>query len=558
MDKLPILSTVIYIPAVGGLLLLLFNKERKNAIRGFALFVSLVCFGFSIPLLVRFDMSAAGMQFVEKADWIPRFGIQYLLGLDGISLFLVILTTFLTPICILASWSAIQDRVKEYMIVMLLLETGMLGVFLALDLILFFVFWEIMLVPMYLLIGIWGGPKRIYAAIKFVIYTMVGSALMLIAFLTLHFLYVRQFGVVAGSFNVLELYRLPILAATQIWLFLAFGLAFAIKVPMFPFHTWLPDAHVEAPTAGSVILAGILLKMGTYGFVRFCLPLFPDACYQLVPLISVLAIIGIIYGALVSAVQKDVKKLVAYSSVSHLGFVMLGIFALNVIGLEGGILQMINHGLSTGALFLIVGIIYERRHTRMIEDFGGLWKVLPLYGAIFMIVTLSSIGLPGLNGFVGEFLILQGTFLTNIPYAAWAATGVVLAAIYMLWMFERVMFGPIKREENRSLRDINAREALVLVPIVLCIFWIGLFPRTLTKPMEPSVNALLAHMNAKRAGQVSEYGKIEGMIETAPAPMRPPRIRMDTLSKPNSETAAPAERPSSGARPGQANGGRER
>jgi NADH-quinone oxidoreductase subunit M len=521
MDGFPILSTVIYIPAAGGLLLLLFPRECKNAIRGFALAVSLLCFGFSIPLLVRFGMSESGMQFVERFDWIPQFGVQYFLGLDGISLFLVILTTFLTPICILASWSAIQDRVKEYMIVMLILETGMLGVFLALDLILFFVFWEIMLVPMYLLIGVWGGPKRIYAAIKFVIYTMVGSGLMLVAFLAIHFLYIRTFGTVEGSFNLIELYRLPILAGTQVWLFLAFGLAFAIKVPMFPFHTWLPDAHVEAPTAGSVILAGILLKMGTYGFVRFCLPLFPDACYQLVPLISIVAIIGIIYGALVAAVQKDVKKLVAYSSVSHLGFVMLGMFALNRIGLEGSILQMINHGLSTGALFLTVGMIYERRHTRMISDFGGLWKVLPLYSAIFMIVTLSSIGLPGLNGFVGEFLILQGTFIKNIPYAVLGATGVVLAAVYMLWMFERVMFGPITHEENRGLRDINAREALVLVPIVLCIFWIGIFPRTLTKPMEPSVNALLRHMDAKRQAQVMDAAGRQPARERIQATGRP-------------------------------------
>jgi NADH-quinone oxidoreductase subunit M len=498
--QFPYLSTIIFIPAAGAVLLLLFWREWKEAIRWFALIVSLVTLGFSVAMFAQFDGSFGGMQFVERHEWIPTFGIEYFLGVDGISLFLVLLTTLLQVICILCSWRAITERVKEYMIVFLLLETGMLGVFLALDLVLFYIFWEAMLIPMYLLIGVWGGPRRIYAAIKFFIYTMVGSVLMLLAILYLHWNYAENYGVF-GSFNLLEMYRVPILAGAQVWPFLAFGLAFAIKVPMFPFHTWLPDAHVEAPTAGSVVLAGILLKMGTYGFLRFCLPLFPDASVKFVPLISVLAIIGIIYGAIVAAIQPDWKKLVAYSSVSHLGFVMLGLFAFNLQAMEGSVLQMINHGISTGALFLIVGVIYERCHRREIASFGGLWKQLPVFAAIFMIITLSSIGLPGLNGFIGEFLILVGVFKTNVVYCALAATGVVLAAVYMLWAFQRIMFGPLDKPENKTLKDLNPREIVYLVPLVLLAFWIGLFPTTLTKKMEPAVETTLMIMSMRSERQ---------------------------------------------------------
>jgi NADH-quinone oxidoreductase subunit M len=372
----------------------------------------------------------------------------------------------------------------------------MLGVFVALDLVLFYVFWEGMLIPMYFLIGVWGGPRRIYASIKFFLYTMAGGVLMLVAIIALYYLHGGRPGA-EFTFDLLEIYGLELPFGTQAWLFLAFAVAFAIKVPMFPFHTWLPDAHVEAPTAGSVILAGVLLKMGTYGFLRFALPLFPEATRYFTPLFSWLAIIGILYGALVSMVQPDLKKLVAYSSVSHLGFVMLGIFALTVQAVEGAILQMINHGLSTGALFLIVGMIYERRHTRMIEDFGGLARVIPVFTAFFMIVTLSSIGLPGLNGFVGEFLILVGTFRVNLLYAVLATSGVILAAVYMLWMFQRVMFGTVTREENRRLADLTPREIACLVPVILLIVWIGIYPRPFLQPMEASVKQLLAQVHIR-------------------------------------------------------------
>ncbi|MBI3077268.1 MAG: NADH-quinone oxidoreductase subunit M, partial [Deltaproteobacteria bacterium] len=432
-----LLTAVVFLPLVGAGVLLFADRAREQTLRQTALGASALTFLLSLPLYFRFDAGLAGMQFVERAPWIPQWGIAYHLGVDGISLFLVLLTTFLTPLALLASWSAITARVKEFLICMLLLETGMLGVFAALDLFLFYIFWEAMLVPMYFLIGVWGGPQRIYAAVKFLLYTMAGSLLMLVGLLALYFL------TGARSFDLLELYRAPVPAAAQTWLFLAFFLAFAFKVPMFPFHTWLPDAHVEAPTAGSVLLAAVLLKMGTYGFLRFSLPLFPVAAEALTPLIAVLALIGILYGALVAMVQPDVKSLVAYSSVSHLGFVVLGLFALNPQGLQGGLLQMLNHGLSTGALFLLVGILYERRHTRLIEEFGGLSRVMPAFAAAFLIVTLSSIGLPGLNGFVGEFLILLGAFRQNPTYGVLAALGVILSAIYMLWMFQRVMFGEV-------------------------------------------------------------------------------------------------------------------
>jgi len=488
----PILSLITFLPLVGALVILFIPSEKARAIKSWAVAVTAVDLVVSLTLYFYFQSDNAQMQFVEHFTWIESLGISYHLGVDGISLFLVLLTTLLTPIAVLSSWTAITDKVKEYMVFMLLLETGMIGVFVALDLFLFFVFWEATLIPMYFLIGRWGGARRIYAALKFFLYTFAGSALMLVAILVLYFMNARATG--QPTFDLLQLLQFDVPAAAQTWLFLAFALGFAIKVPLFPFHTWLPDAHVEAPTAGSVILAGVLLKMGAYGFARFCLPLFPDASVTFAPLISVLAIIGIIYGALVALSQRDVKSLVAYSSVSHLGFVVLGIFTLNAQGVSGGILQMVNHGLSTGALFLLVGMLYERRHTRLIEDFGGLWKQLPLFGIFLLIVTLSSIGLPGLNGFVGEFTILVGTFRANVVYAVFAALGIVLGAWYMLTMFRRVMHGPLDKPANEELEDLSAREIAVLVPIVVLIFLIGVFPNLFFDKMGSSVAALLAQV----------------------------------------------------------------
>jgi NADH-quinone oxidoreductase subunit M len=455
----------------------------------------MVAFGLSLVMLAQFDQTNASLQMVERLPWFQLAGMQieYYLGVDGLSILLVLLTTFLTPISIISTWSAVEERVKEFLIFFLLLEVGMVGVFLSQDIFLFYIFWEFTLVPMYFLIGIWGGPRRVYAAIKFFLYTMAGSILMLLAILWL--------GITFESFSVPDLIAQGgIPGSVQTWLFLAFAAAFAIKVPMWPLHSWLPDAHVEAPTAGSVILAGVLLKMGTYGFLRFNLPLFPEASIRFAPWMAALAVIGIIYGAAVSYAQKDVKKLVAYSSVSHLGFVVLGLFALNPLGIQGGILQMINHGLSTGALFLIVGMIYERRHTREMDDFGGLWKVMPVYGALTLIVTLSSMGLPGLNGFVGEFSILLGAFgseaIGSPIYAGIAAAGVIMAAIYMLYMFQKLFLGPLEKDENKVVKDINLREILTLVPLVIFIFWIGLYPKPFFNLIGPSVDKLVALLQA--------------------------------------------------------------
>jgi len=485
-----ILTLITFFPVIGVALLLLVPKERADSIKALSLIIAFITFLLSIMMYVMFDPVANGMQFEVNVPWVAAFGIHYHLGIDGISLLLIMLTTILSLIAILSSWTAIKTGVKGYYISMLLLETGMLGVFVSLDLFLFYVFWEAMLVPMYFLIGVWGGPRRIYAAIKFVLFTMFGSLLMLVALLYLFFMYHGYAG--EYSFDLLKIYEMPIPLGAQTYMFLAFALAFAIKVPLWPFHTWLPDAHVEAPTAGSVILAGVLLKMGTYGFIRVCLPVFPEATMQFVPLISILAIIGIIYGALVAMVQRDVKSLVAFSSVSHLGFVMLGMMALNVQGLEGSVIQMINHGISTGALFLIVGMIYERRHTRLIADFGGLAKTMPVFSTFFMIVTLSSIGLPLTNGFVGEFLILLGTFKANSTYAIIAASGVILAACYMLWMLQRVIFGKVTKPENAKLVDLSIRERLVLIPLVVLIFWIGIYPKPFLTRMEPAVKTILS------------------------------------------------------------------
>lgn len=496
------LTLVTFLPIVGVLIIFFLREEQKTIVRGVALGTSLATFIVSLVILAQFQANNPDLQLVIRRGWIQVAGwdIAYHLGVDGLSILLVLLTTFLTPISILSTWTAVEERVKEFMIFFLLLEVGMVGVFLALDLFLFYIFWEFTLVPMYFLIGIWGGPRRMYAAIKFFLYTMAGSILMLLAILWL--------GIQGGTFSLPELVAQGNIPANiQIWLFLAFAAAFAIKVPMWPLHSWLPDAHVEAPTAGSVILAGVLLKMGTYGFLRFNLALFPQAAVQLAPLMAVLAVIGILYGAAVSFPQKDVKKLVAYSSVSHLGFVMLGLFALNPQGIQGGILQMINHGISTGALFLIVGMIYERRHTREMDAFGGLWKIMPLYGALTLIVALSSMGLPGLNGFVGEFTILLGAWqagqaggsLGSYFYAGFAAIGVILAAIYMLTMFQKLFLGPLDKEENRQLKDLNWREIVTLVPLIILIFWIGLYPRPFFSLMAPAVGKLVANLSLSLA-----------------------------------------------------------
>jgi NADH-quinone oxidoreductase subunit M len=430
----------------------------------------------------QFDSSNAGFQFIHQFKWIEKLNISYFVGIDGISLLLVLLTTFLTPLTLLSSWSSIQKNVKEFTFFLLMLEVGMLGVFVSLDLFLFYVFWEAMLIPMYFIIGIWGGAQRIYASIKFFIYTMFGSLLMLVAIIWLAVYASSPLGYFTT--NLLQLYKVgPDVPSTiQNWMFLAFAFSFAIKVPLFPLHTWLPDAHVQAPTAGSVILAGVLLKMGTYGLVRFCLPLFPQSAITFAPYISVLAIIGIIYGALVAMVQKDVKKLVAYSSVAHLGFVVLGIFAVTIESMQGAIIQMINHGLSTGALFLLVGVIYERTHTREISDYGGIAKLVPIFSFALMFASLSSVGLPGLNGFIGEFLILIGSFNSSILdswwYTVFAASGVIFAAVYLLWMYQRVVFGEVTNPKLNGIADINKREITVMLPIFVFIVWIGIYPST--------------------------------------------------------------------------------
>ncbi len=484
------LSLLIVIPLLGALVIALVPRRHERALKWIALVTVLVNFAFSIALFAGFRGDTANMQFVERMPWIPQLGIAWYVGVDGLSLLLVLLTTFLMVIAIGGSWNAITDRVKEYNVLFLILESCVIGVFVSLDLFLFYVFWEFTLIPMAFLIGIWGHGRRIYAAIKFILFTMLGSTLMLVAILALVFIQRSATGTL--SFALTDVLKTPVPVGLQPILFAAFALAFAIKVPMFPFHTWLPDAHVEAPTAGSVILAGVLLKMGTYGFVRFNLPLFPQAARDAAPVLIILALIGIIYGAIVSAVQRDIKSLVAFSSVSHLGFVMLGLFAFNAQGMSGGILQMINHGLSTGALFLLVGMLYERRHTRLIADYGGIAKVMPIYAAFFLIVMFSSLGLPGLNGFVGEFLILTGAFRANIWYAAFAATGVVLSAIYLLWMYQRAMAGPVTNEANKNLRDLSPREIALLVALVIFIIWIGVYPRTFLDPMQPSIANLLS------------------------------------------------------------------
>ena len=492
-----LLSIVIFLPLLGVIAIPLLRGLGATAVKGIALGIGVLTFVISLGLYTGFNADTTAFQYLTRNDWIPDLGISYHIGIDGISLWLVLLTTFLTPVCILAAWSSIEKGLSGFMMSLLALETAMLGVFCSLDLFLFFVFWESMLIPMYFLIGVWGGERRIYATVKFVLYTMAGSALMLVGILALYFQNGNSFDLttLSGPFEHSDM------------LFLAFFIAFAIKVPLFPFHTWLPDAHVEAPTAGSVILAGVLLKMGTYGIIRFCLPLFPEAAAEFTPLIVTLAVIGIIYGALVAMVQPDLKKLVAYSSVSHLGFVVLGLFSQSAAGIQGSVLQMVNHGLSTGALFLLVGMIYERRHSRMIVDFGGLSKRMPIFAVIFMVVTLSSIGLPGLNGFVGEYMILLGSFVQGAfskVYVVFATAGVILAAVYMLWMFQRVMFGKLDKT-NEGLPDLNAREIVVMLPLLLFIVWIGVYPKPFLSKMEKSVGVVVTKVQTAPAmGQLEK------------------------------------------------------
>jgi NADH-quinone oxidoreductase subunit M len=490
---MPIVTSLIVLPIVGALLLFLLRDDEahEGMIRNAALAISCVVFALTLLLWARFDPSSADFQFVERHAWIPVFGITYAVGVDGISLLLIVLTGFLTPISLLCSWESVHKKTRAFCMFVLLLEAAMIGVFVSLDLFLFYVFWDAMLIPMYFLIGIWGYDRRIYAAIKFILYTMAGSVLMLLAILGLAILHSSQTG--SYSFDLLKLYEISIPSNVQFWFFLAFAVAFAIKVPLFPFHTWLPDAHVQAPTAGSVILAGVLLKMGTYGLVRFAFPLFPLAAAQFAPYLALLAVIGIIYGALVAMVQPDMKKLVAYSSVSHLGFVVLGIAAMNTQGMQGAVYQMLNHGVSTGGLFLVVGMLSDRRHTRLISEYGGLKHVTPRLVAAFFIITLSSIGLPGLNGFVGEFLILLGAFAWKPAFAAFAASGVILSATYMLWMFQRVNYGPVT-EKNASLPDLNTREWALMVPIIAMSVIMGVLPNLFLKPMAPSIERMLGQM----------------------------------------------------------------
>ncbi len=507
-----ILTLTIFLPLVGLVALLLVPKTALTAIKMVGIATSALTFGVSLVLYAGFDAGASGFQFVQMADWIPGLNISYHVGIDGMSLLLILLTTFLTPVALIGTYSSIEHRLRAYTMMVLLLEVGMLGVFAALDVFLFYVFWEAMLIPMYFIIGVWGGKERIYAAVKFVLFTLFGSLLMLVAILVVGYLASTMPG---GRFtlNLLELYQIaPTLpGALQGWLFMAFALSFAIKVPIFPLHTWLPDAHVQAPTLGSVLLAGVLLKMGTYGFLRFCLPLFPQAAINFMPLFAVLAVIGIIYGALVAMVQTDIKKLVAYSSVSHLGFVILGIFSMTEEGIQGAIIQMVNHGLSTGALFLLVGMIYDRAHTRSIADFGGVAKFMPVYASFFLIISLSSIGLPGLNGFVGEFLILLGAFtspaLGTVAYAAVSALGVIFAAVYLLWMYQRVMLGPAREGGTyggHHLKDITLRESASLAVIVIFVVWIGVYPSTFMSKSAQFAKTTVQIMETARTGQSSQ------------------------------------------------------
>jgi len=500
----PILSTIVLLPAVGALVVLALPRRRPELVLPVAVALSLLVLGAACWLAASFEVGPGGFQFEEQVTWYEPWGVSYHLGVDGISLLMVLLTALLFPISLVASTS-ITTRVRGYAASMLFLEAGILGVFVALDLLVFFAFWEVMLVPMYFIIGVWGGERRVYAAVKFFLFTALGSALMLAGILALALLAGDRLG--RPTFDFVELLGMDLGRTAQFWLFGAFALSFGIKVPLFPLHTWLPDAHVEAPTAGSVILAGVLLKLGAYGLIRFNLTLFPEASVSLVPVMAVLAVIGILYGAVVAIVQPDIKRLVAYSSVSHLGFVVLGIFALTTQGLQGGVIQMVNHGLTTGALFLLVGMIYERRHTRQIADFGGLGAVMPVFSGTFLFIALASIGLPGLNGFVGEFLVLLGSYLSLPGFAIAATPGVVLAAVYLLWAYQRIFTGPVTLEENRHLPDLGFREVALLLPIVALVLFLGIYPKPALDRVEPAVQGILERIEQATDYQVPQFGE---------------------------------------------------
>ena len=509
----PLLSLIMFTPLVGAVLLLFVSKP--NTIRWVANGFAMLGFLVSLPLWFWLDTTGPDWQFVERHDWIPSIGAEYFLGVDGFSTLLILLATLIGAIAVLSSWTAITERVKEYYIFLLLLQTGMIGAFVALDFLLFFVFWEVMLVPMYFLIGIWGSANRLYSAIKFFLFTLVGSVIMLLGILAVYFYNYDITGVY--TFDITRFHELNMPFELQWWVFLAFFLGFAVKVPMFPFHTWLPDAHTDAPTAGSVILAAVLLKMGTYGFIRFSLPILPEATLVFVPWVVGLSIVGIIYGALVAMAQSDWKRLVAYSSVSHMGLVTLGIFALTPVGITGSILQQINHGISTGALFLIVGIVYERRHTREISEYGGLSKVMPAFAVVFAVMMLSSIGLPTLNGFIGEVLILQGIFVVNMWWAAAAASGIVLGAAYMLWLYQRTMFGTVDNPKNENLPDLNLREWATFTPLLILAVWIGLYPKPFLDRLETSVDHVMARVN-------SVYGPRNVLRDESQEAAEPPEL----------------------------------
>ena len=537
-----LLSIVLFLPLAGAATLLLIPRTHERAIKWTATLLAVADFALSLPLWFRYDATFAGWQFAERGEWIPSIGAFYYVGVDGFSALLVLLTTLIGWIAVLSSWNAIRERVKEYYVCLLVLQTGMLGAFVSLDFLLFFLFWEVMLVPMYFLIGIWGGGRRLYSAIKFFLYTLAGSVVMLLGILALYFYNHSISG--AYTFDISRFHQIAVPFQLQKWIFLAFFFGFAVKVPLFPFHTWLPDAHTDAPTAGSVILAAILLKMGTYGFIRFSLPILPDASRYFVPLMVALAIIGIIYGALVALAQTDWKRLVAYSSVSHMGMVMLGMFALTPVGLTGSIIQQINHGISTGALFLIVGIVYERRHTREIADYGGLSKAMPVFATVFLIMTLSSIGLPALNGFIGELLILQGVYPVSRLWTAVAASGIVLGAAYMLWLYQRTMFGRTDRPENASMTDLNGRELATFLPLIALAVWIGIYPSPFLRRIESSVSRVIARVNTSYAPALATKS-CDTPPAAAPAPSTtsaPPNFLTFAACGDEDQTAKPARK----------------
>jgi NADH-quinone oxidoreductase subunit M len=499
------LSLILFTPLIGALVMLFVSKQNENAIRWIANITAFIGFLISVPLWFWYNPQGPEFQFQERLPWIPSIGAEYFIGIDGLSTLLILLTTMMGFIAILSSWNAITERVKEYYIFLLVLQTGMLGAFMALDFMLFFLFWEVMLVPMYFLIGIWGSANRLYSAIKFFLYTLVGSVIMLLGILALYFAYHNDpANLGAYTFDITRYRHYAFAPGLQWWVFLAFFCGFAVKVPMFPLHTWLPDAHTDAPTAGSVILAAVMLKMGTYGFLRFSLPILPEGTRAFVPMMILLSIIGIVYGALVALAQKDWKRLVAYSSVSHMAMVMLGMFALNPVGLTGSIIQQLNHGISTGGLFLLVGVVYERRHTREISEYGGLSKVMPVYAAIFLVMTMSSIGLPTLNGFIGELLILQGVFVANKVWAAFAGSGVVLGAAYMLYLYQRTMFGKVENPKNERLLDLSHREFATFAPLLVLAVWMGIYPAPFLRRLETSVQQIILRVSPQYAAKYAE------------------------------------------------------